>query len=228
LVWSTLIKSKIDFQGRMIINYLCLAVSPIRTFIIFFFHFFLFSEKVLGLVLILFLSERQIIDSGYDKYINDFFSFLLSQNTDSSLSDNDVMNHTCDSSVNFFSQINFPNNFWVNFCENYIFFMFSISPERFSLDTLLWFSPWEETSKLSEINSPKNTISNDSLSNHRLSYSFWFILMTHYNLFINAKKKLFSNFFDKNSGIFEFEFLDSKFWKILSIWIEKFLDLKFL
>ena len=38
-------KSKIDFQGRMIINYLCLAVSPIRTFIIFFFHIFFYFLK---------------------------------------------------------------------------------------------------------------------------------------------------------------------------------------
>ena len=38
-------KSKIDFQGRVIINYLCLAVSPIRTFIIFFFHIFFYFLK---------------------------------------------------------------------------------------------------------------------------------------------------------------------------------------
>ena len=99
----------------------------------------------------------------------------------------------------FMSQLSF-RNFCVHFCKNYIFFMFSISPVRFSLDTLLWFSPWEETSKLSEINSPKNTISNDSLSNHRFFKSFWVIVMIHYLFkceknFLIAKK--FSGFFNK-------------------------------
>ena len=94
-------------------------------------YFFLFSEKVLRLVLILFLSERQIIDSGYDKYINDFFSFLLSQNTDSSISDNDVMNHIYEST--FFPITNF---FVCIFCKNYTFFYVF----NFSSKILSWYS----------------------------------------------------------------------------------------
>ena len=120
----------------------------------------------------------------------------------------------------------FPNKFPIlsKFLWKLYFFMFSISPERFSLDTLLWFSPWEETPKLSEINSPKNTISNDSFSNHRLFYLFWFIVMTHHNLFINAKKKYILYIFYQNfTGlIFEFEFLVVIFF--LSNWI-KFLEI---
>ena len=69
----------------------------------------------------------------------------------------------------------------------YIFavFRFFHPVSCFSLDTLLWFSPWEETPKLSEIFSPKNSISNDSLSKPLFSSvkPIWLILMIH-NFFI--------------------------------------------
>ena len=90
----------------------------------------------------------------------------------------------------------------------------------FSLDTLLWFSPWEETPKLSEIFSPKNSISNDSHikplfdKTHYDSF-LWFIIFTwRTQRWKFILKILWKFLLSRNS------FLSSGSTVFFSIWIE--------